>query len=230
MRIAQLFLLMTLAASPATAAGPCAAPSLTLAAAVNAALDVTLAAPCHGGEAVILSHAGLGFRVRLDAQGRYGARLPALDPGGDLSARFDDGTMVDAARPVPDLGDHRRLTLATRGGAPLRLQAGVGVRLTLLGDPTLPAPQLLQIADLPPGLPQPGSPPPDLALIADVTPQSCGHDLLATTLLTAGTAAPRSDAISLAMPDCAPGAGAGHLSLDLSAQILAAPPPPGTAP
>lgn len=218
MRTGGLFLAAALTAAPVAAAAACGAPDLGVTAQPDATLKIALLAPCQPGGTATLSHGGLSFRVRLDGKGGYAGAIPALDPAGRVAVALDGGEQLDAAAPVADAASRRRFVLAVRGPAPLRLQAGQGVRLTILGDPSLTAPQLLQVADLPPAGPAPG-----LTLVAAVTAQSCGHDLLATTLLTGGAGPAQSGAVSLAMPDCAPANLGTHLSLDLGGALTAAP-------
>lgn len=218
MRTSGLFLAAALTAAPVAAAASCDAPELGVTAQPDATLKVTLAAPCHPSGTATLSHSGLSFRVRLDGNGVYTGPIPALDPAGRVGTTLDSGEQLAAAAPVADAASRRRFVLAVRGPAPLRLQAGQGIRLTILGDPSLAAPQLLQVADLPPEGPVPG-----LTLIAAVTAQSCGHDLLAATLLTGGAGPAQSGAVSLAMPDCAPANIGTHLALDLGGALTPAP-------
>ncbi|MBS0563959.1 MAG: hypothetical protein JSR87_05625 [Proteobacteria bacterium] len=218
MRLAPLCLLALAATAPGSAFAACAAPLLTVAAAPQAMLRVAVDAPCLPGAVADLVHGGLGFRVRLDDSGRFSTALPALDPSGLVTASLAGGTTLAARGPVPEMAGVRRLALATRGTTALRLDVGDGIRLTILGDPSLPGPRLVQIADLPAG-----GPSPHLTLSAEVTAQSCGHDLLATALLVSGDSAPQGEAISLAMPECGPDAQSAHLSLDLGRELLARP-------
>lgn len=215
--MATLALLMASAGAHADATCT-TAPKLTLTASGHALLTVTLDAPCQKGARATLSHAGFRFDVRLDDQGHYQAVLPALEPAGQVMAAFADETVLNAAQSVPDLGDQRRLAL--QRPETMRISAKGTVRLTFLGDASLPDPLLVQIADLAPPAGTDGAAP-SLWLVADVTPESCGHDLMVRTLVIGAKTAPQSDAILLSMPICGADTAGAHLSLDLGATIQA---------
>ena len=68
-------------AQAARAAQTCADPSLKLTPRVPAMVTVTLAAPCHAGESVTITHAGLRFPARTDDKGGLTLTLPALSSG-----------------------------------------------------------------------------------------------------------------------------------------------------
>lgn len=218
MRLARFCLLALAASLPGSAIAACTAPGLTVTPAPQATLRVAVEAPCLPGAVTDLTHGGLDFRVRLDDRGRFSATLPALDPSGLVTARLAGGATLAARAPLSDMGGVRRLALATRGTTALRLDVGEGVRVSILGDPSLTGPRLVQIAELPAG----GRTPP-LRLTAEVTAQSCDHDLLATILLAGGDSPAQGDAISLAMPQCSPDARSAHLTLDLGQTLLARP-------
>lgn len=193
-----------------------AAPKLSVAVAEGALLTVTLDAPCQKGARATLSHAGFRFTVRLDDHGHYLAVLPALDAAGQVTAAFAEGGVLTAAQSVPDLGDQRRLAL--QRPKTMRISAKGTARLTFLGDAGLPDPLLVQIVDLDPPAGADGDAT-SLLLIADVTPESCNHDLMVRTLVIRAKAAPQSDAILLSMPACGADTAGAHLSLDLGAAI-----------
>lgn len=215
---ALLPVLALLVAGAAKADTACAAPRLTLTAAKGAMLALSLDAPCQKGGRVTLAHAGFRFSVGLDAGGHYQVTLPALDAAGQVMATLGDGQVLQAAQPVGDLGEQRRLAL--QRPATMRLSGSGAARLTLLGDASLPDPLLVQVADIPsdPGKAMP------LALIADVTAQNCGHDLMVHILRSGAKLPVQSDAVLMSMPACGADILGTHLSLDLGAALPAAAP------
>lgn len=185
----------------------------------GAMLDMSLFAPCDGGERVEISHAGLHFDARLGADGQLALSLPALTVQAELTVSFDDGRTSSDATEVGDAVLHDRVAIQWQGPASLGLNAyefgadygsdahihpanpavpGEAARgfLTTLGDTTL-----AQIYSFPTGLSaQAGQV--ALELEIAVTDESCGQPLRidALEVLAGGEAAVR--AIQLEMPDC----------------------------
>jgi len=211
----MLALLLASAATGTRADTACAEPRLTLTVAKGAMLHLSLDAPCQKGGRVTLSHAGFRFAVGLDADGRYQATLPALDAAGQVTATLGDGQVLQAAQPVGDL-DQRRLAL--QRPATMRLSGSGAARLTLLGDASLTDPLLVQVAEIPAD--QVKAIP--LTLIADVTAQNCGHDLMVHILRSGAKLPAESDAILMSMPACGADTLGTHLSLDLGTALPAA--------
>jgi len=198
----------------------CAEPELTLTPLRSALLGLAFSAPCHANERIEISHAGLAFAVRTDAEGRFSTTIPAMAASGAVTMRPERGPALHAAEVVADLGAVNRFALSTRGQAGLHLNAypqasaddgtgplrpnspglptlGHGGFLTLLGDPTLDRPMLAEIVTTPANQPHPRS-----EIIATVDGANCGRDLLATTFTLQGSVLPTPGAVSFAMPDC----------------------------
>ena len=157
---------------PVLAAAPACEGVLTAMAQPGAMLGLTLAAPCHAGERVVLRHAGLAVTGRVDAAGALHVSLPALDNAGAVAVEFADGTEVQAAVSVPDLRGVRRLGVqwqagdafalhGLEGGAELQtagdvsaahpgvIGAAQGGWLVTLGDASVAAPLLAQVYTYP---------------------------------------------------------------------------------
>ena len=205
---------------PVLAAAPACEEVLTAMAQPGAMLGLTLAAPCHAGERVVLRHAGLAVTGRVDAAGALHVSLPALDNAGAVAVEFADGTEVQAAVSVPDLRGVRRLGVqwqagdafalhGLEGGAELQtagdvsaahpgvIGAAQGGWLVTLGDASVAAPLLAQVYTYPAdaGLSA------DVAILATVGPDTCGHDMLGQTLSSAAGAVSVTD-LTLSMPAC----------------------------
>lgn len=199
----------------------CADPAqVRLSALPPALVLVAVSAPCRAGEPVRIAHGGMSFAALMDDRGRYHVTLPALADPAEVSVTVGDDAAVSARQPVPDLASVTRLALGQRGRADLGLAADLpamgdvparrvdaqapglptlaqGGFLTRLGDPALAAPHLAEVLTLPADR---GGP--VLSLLAGVTADNCGRDLLATLALSAPDRPPATGAISLALPDC----------------------------
>lgn len=90
-------------ASLAAAESSCAAPILDLTAEGRAQLGVTLLAPCHAGEQVVVDHGGLMLTSVVSAQGGVYASLPLLTVDAPVTVTFADGTMAEAYVSKPQL-------------------------------------------------------------------------------------------------------------------------------
>jgi len=77
---------------------------LDLVAESGARIAVTLSAPCHAAEAVVLDHAGLSVTSQTSATGSLYAVLPALSEEASVVVIFADGSMVEAQVTVPGAG------------------------------------------------------------------------------------------------------------------------------
>ena len=184
-----------------------------------ALLLLTVSAPCRADERVRVTHGALGFAGVLDAKGRFHATIPALADPAEMSVSVGDDAPVTASHPVPDLTGVTRLAISTRGMAGLHLTADLPVGatgdqparhidaqapglpnlaqggfLTRLGDPSLPGAQLAEVLTL--------SAPAALSLVAEVTPDTCDRDLLATLAFTTPDRPAATGAISLSLPAC----------------------------
>lgn len=203
-------------AAEAAAVADCT-PGLTLVPAPQAMISVTLAAPCHGDQKVILRHAGLAIAERLDAAGGLVLDLPALSVTGEVSVLFADATIARDAAPVADAAGVQRLAVQWMAddsfqihvlegtatyGEPGHVWADQPVSpnggyLVSLGNPDLDLPMLAQVYTWPAGAGLPVLP----TIEAVVTEATCDRELLGETIhAAAGKVTVRE--LSLAMPDC----------------------------
>ncbi len=160
----------------------------------EAVLDVVLQAPCMAGAAVVLRHEGLVVGDKLDQAGLLALSFPALGQGG-VEITLPGGQRIRQVAEVPDLGTRHHLALQWQGQDGLSLIAS-GQRPEILGDPDADWPMLAQVIAVSG----------DVQVDADVTPATCGRDLLGETLeLRNGELQVRE--LTVAMPDCEAAAG-----------------------
>lgn len=199
-------------AAPAQAAETCTA-TLSATAMPGAVLSLALVAPCDGDARVVLRHAGLAVTGRLSSAGTLFTTLPAMDPAGQVSALFPDGTTADAAA-ATEMAGIRRFAVQWQGddafqlqvyengaafGAPGHVSAATPVgegRLAELGDGTVERAMLAQVYTWP----APGTPV-EVTLEAAVTARTCNREMLGEALETDAGKVTATE-ITLAMPDC----------------------------
>ena len=162
-------------------------------AAADAMLSISLSAPCHPNQTVVLQHAGLTVTYQTTATGALFVDIPALDPAGALTLRLPDGTEAQATAPVPEVATLRRLAVQWIAGD--RFAFRDDDTQISLGTLSGPVPMQAQVVTLSPD--QPVAP----AIEAEVTRETCGREMLGEVLYSAAGTVTRAD-LSLAMPDC----------------------------
>lgn len=70
-----------------------------------AQVGVTLLAPRHAGETVVMDHAGLALKAALSGNGALYVSLPRLQRDAPVTVTFADGTMAEAYLATPALSD-----------------------------------------------------------------------------------------------------------------------------
>lgn len=199
---------------------PCSDPTMTLALARPAMIDVSIAAACHANERIVISHAGISFAGTTDEKGLFHAVVPAMAGNGAITAQLGLELSLSDFRTVPDIGSVNRLALVQRGQNGMHLNAFVGDAkfgskmhlrpentgavsaesasyMTVLGDAALDRPIIAEVVTFPSNQPAPR-----LQVVADVTDKTCGRDLLGSTLKTTSASAPTMGGLSLAVPGC----------------------------
>lgn len=204
------------------AADPCAT-TLDLANGANAMIGLTLIAPCHPNERVVLKHAGLAITGKTTATGALFVDIPALQQDGQIEVLFKDGSKISNTVAMPEAADLRRFAVQWQAddafvihafedelgydgpgdvspANPHRPAPGLAAKggfLTLLGDATTDLPLLAQLYTFP-------ADPNAKAVVvveAPVTEASCGREILAQTLFSSAGAVTISD-LAAAMPGC----------------------------
>lgn len=196
---------------------------MDLAALPDAIIEITLLAPCHPSERLVVRQGPLAVTASTTPDGSAFLKIPALSTGGAVTLRFADGSEIKGAIDVPDLAAIRRFAVqwmdddtfavnafeqgasygepghvsaANPGKLPLTGQRDGGY-LTILGDAeTVPA-MLAEVYSYP----RNASTPVDVAIEAQVTARTCDRELLGEVILSNAGTATVSD-LSLSMPDC----------------------------
>ena len=219
-----------LAAAPKTAP-PAAAPKIADACAIvldllaepNAMIGLTVQAPCHPNERVVVKHAGLAVAALTTANGALFTDIPAFETLSVVEVVFADGKSANAKIEMPEVAQLRRFGVQWQandafqvhafengsgygdaghisGADPHRPVAGLaasGGFLTLLGDSKAKNPLLAEIYTFP------ADPTAKAEVIVEsaVTDATCGRELLGETLNVVGGGVYVTD-LTLIMPDC----------------------------
>lgn len=195
--------------------------SLDLMAEPNAMIGLTLLAPCHPNQRVVLHQGGLAVTGKTTATGALFTALPAMETPALVEVAFADGTRTRAEIAVPDLVPLRRFGLqwqaddtfqihAFENGAtygeqghisatdPHRPTAGQRTTagfLTLLGEAGTENPLLAEVYTFPTTAKA------EVVVEAAVTEKTCGRELIAETLNSTGGSVFVTD-LTVAMPEC----------------------------
>lgn len=196
--------------------------SLDLMAEPNAMIGLTLLAPCHPNQRVVLHQGGLAVTGKTTATGALFTALPAMETPALVEVAFADSTRTRAEIAVPDLVTLRRFGLqwqaddtfqihAFENGAtygepghisaadphgPTAGQRATAGFLTLLGEAATENPLLAEVYTFP----TTGAKA-EVAVEAAVTEKTCGRELIAETLNSTGGSVFVTD-LTVAMPEC----------------------------
>ena len=209
--------------APAQIAADACAVRLELIAEPNAMIGLTLLAPCHSNERVVVKHAGLAVSGLTTANGALFTGIPALEKSASIEVLFADGQSATAKIEMLELSQLRRFGVQWQAGDAFQVHAfenGSGYNgpghisgadphqpgaggpsdggfLTLLGDSTAENPLLAEIYTYP------ANPmaKPEVIIESAVTDATCGRELLGETLNSIGGKVYVTD-LTLAMPDC----------------------------
>ncbi len=148
-------------------------------------MTVLFSNPCDAGAHLVMQHDGITVEMTADTEGRAVLSFPILNRSGRITLQSDSGETLALTRVFDGQYPPRIVIRSDMAGA-LSLGSGTAVALGDKGNP-------IGWTDTLQGEPQP-------ILRAKVTPQTCGHDLTARVTVTGAT--PRSDDITLSMPEC----------------------------
>jgi len=95
----------------------------TAVASPGAMVDLTLEAPCYGGQSVDFFHAGLRFSQNLDDAGLVQISVPAMEENGVYAATFSDGRTEGVEVLMPTLENYNRTALVWEGETGFQLNA-----------------------------------------------------------------------------------------------------------
>lgn len=197
--------------------------SLDLAVEPSALISLTLRAPCHVNERIVLNHAGISVTAKTSGIGIAVASLPAMTADATVSARFADGKTVSANLAVPEASDLRRFGVQWMGeeafqlnafenGAdygeighvsaadpqrPLAGNAQIGGFLSVLGDDQVDRPMLAEVYTYP----KDAGAVVKIVVEAAITKSTCARDILGETLAEVGGNVTITD-LTVTMPEC----------------------------
>ncbi len=182
----------------------------------GAMIGLTLLAPCHPEERVVLRHAGLAVTGKTSASGALFATIPALTAVSQVEVLFPSGEVATAQIGMPEITAMQRFVVQWQDGDAFQLhgfengggygqpghvsasypgKAGAGAFLTLLGDSTTDLPLLAEAYTFGADFDA------QIVLEAAVTEATCGREILGETIIAAEGSVEITD-LSLAMPDC----------------------------
>lgn len=204
---------------PVSGAMTCNA-QLGLHAAPGGLVALSLLAPCHSNERVVLRQADLAVTAKVDKDGALDAELPLLSADGSVEIRFADGSKTSAQMPVAAETLARRFVVQWEGGADFILhgmengadfnqtgdltsanpgtpdapQAGF---VRVFGDDSVDNPLIAQVYSYPGD----HSIRAEIVVEAAVNAGTCGHDLLGETIAATHGASVVTE-LTMAMPEC----------------------------
>ncbi|HBD91449.1 MAG: hypothetical protein A2092_06200 [Rhodobacteraceae bacterium GWE1_64_9] len=183
----------------------------------HAMVTMTVIAPCHPDERVVIKHAGLAVTERTSPNGVLFVDIPAMELQAEITAVFGNGEIAQAQITVPDAARIQRFavqwldedgfqinafTNAASYGEPGHVSAvnphrpgsGSGF-LTVLGNGSVDLPMLAEVYTYP----EAGKT--EVVVEAEVTEATCGREMLGETILSSRGAIEVQE-LTLAMPDC----------------------------
>lgn len=195
-------------------AGSMVCPStLSLTPAEDATIDLTLDAPCHPGQRVVIRHAGLSFTAKIGPDGRLAQRLPALEDEALVAVYFESSEMALGKVQVPEVAGLTRFAIQMpfpvqfdlraeeaghvySGRGSQAAQDGRG-KIRLLGTASVSDPILSQVYTFP-GADVSAA---NLTVELRITAETCGNSYQGETVLSQGGAVLRGS-LPLALPLC----------------------------
>lgn len=90
---------------------------------IDALIELSVTAPCHPNERLVISHADLAFSAYTSDAGTYSAYLPALSETARIDVFIGDTEFLQAEVAVPEASDHYRVALQWTGDAGFGLHA-----------------------------------------------------------------------------------------------------------
>ncbi len=209
----QLMGITPVAATADTGSQTACVPTVTLAAAEDASIDLALDAPCNQGQRVVIRHAGLSFTAKTGPDGKLAQRLPALDDEALVAVYFENSEMALATVSVPEMAGLTRFAFQApfpvqfdlRAEEAGRVYSGRGAqaaqdgsrKIRLLGTASVSDPILSQVYTFP-GTDLTAA---NLTVELRITPETCGNSYLGETVLSRGGNTVRGS-LPLSLPLC----------------------------
>ncbi len=179
-------------------------------------IGLSLLAPCHSEERIVLRHAGVAVTGKTSASGAYFGALPALTQTAEVEVLFSSSDRAKAELAIPEAAQLRRFVVQWQDADAFQLHAfesgagynqpghysaafagtpGQGAFMTLLGDSTTDLPLLAEVFTYAPGQDA------EIVLEAAVTETTCGREIIGETVMAEAGVVDLAD-LSLAMPGC----------------------------
>lgn len=212
-------------------------PRLVSRPAIDALIELSLDAPCHANERLVISHDDLAFSAYTSDTGSFSAYIPALSADAKIDVFLSEDVFLQSEVQIEDVEAHARVIVQWTGEAEFALHAyHRGAQfgedghihalkpfdadldeafLISLGEKRGPEPMLAEIYSSPAHLVS-GS---KIELELRFTAQQCGQDLSVYILTTGTNVSADVKEAGFAMPDCP--AESGTVVMEL--QAMAAP-------
>ncbi|MFN7002353.1 MAG: hypothetical protein ACK4NW_02845 [Roseinatronobacter sp.] len=187
---------------------------------IDALIELSVTAPCHTNERLVISHADLAFSAFTNGAGTFSAFLPALNETAKIDVFLGDDVFLQAEVAVPDVHAHYRVVLQWTGDAGFGLhayhgEAGFGSEghlhalkpfdasldeafLISLGERHGPEPMLAEVYSIPAGLAEISR----IELELQFQAQECGQEVSAFVLQTGAGIVTDVKEASFATPPC----------------------------
>lgn len=187
---------------------------------IDALIELSVTAPCHANERLVVSHGDLVFSAYTDESGNFSTYLPALSERARLDVFVGDSVFLQTELHMPEATAHHRVVLQWTGLAGFGLHAfhrsavfgGAGhlhalqpfdpmqeeTFLISLGEPRGPEPMLAQIYSVPVELVQDSR----IELELQFDAKHCGQELSAFILQSGAGIASGIKEASFATPPC----------------------------
>ncbi len=98
-------------------------PHLVSRPAVDALIELSLDAPCHANERLVVSHDDLAFSAYTTDNGSFSAYIPALSSDAKIDVFLSDDIFLQTAVQIDDVDAHARVVLQWSGDAAFSLHA-----------------------------------------------------------------------------------------------------------
>ncbi|WP_146036531.1 hypothetical protein [Pseudotabrizicola formosa] len=201
---------------PGIGAAPECDVSLGLVPQPGAMIGISLLAPCHPDQRVVLNHSGLTVTARTSASGALLSTLPALKALAQVDVIFAGGERVRDTVALADFSGVKRFAVqwqasdafqlhafenGARYGHPGHISSATGGMsgqtgtVTLLGDATVDLPLQAEVYTFGAAAKT------EIVLEAAITQATCGREVLGEAILAVDGSVKISD-LTLAMPDC----------------------------
>ena len=211
---------LALADSAESVDAPDCTPQLVSRPAVDALIELSLDAPCHANERLVVSHDDLAFSAYTSDNGSFSAYLPALSANAKIDVFLSDDMFLQTEVQIDDIEAHARVVLQWTGDATFSLHAyhrGAGYGddghihalkpfdaaldeafLISLGENRGPEPMLSEVYSIPAHLAAESR----VELELRFTEQQCGQSVSAYVLNTGSGAFAEVKEANFALPDC----------------------------